>query len=260
MNTTTDEAFSLDRQRFRKYIEGEYGEAEGLDAFCEDGGLSASLAGRIYDARDCDAISAPTNVEVHAYALEDSLVICVREVRDQPGGPLRQIATHSIETKQLASREDDSFDECCLAIEEVLRHASELLPLLRVLQSAERRGTPDQHELPDVTAYHGTDGAVVIEIDSAPVGMARRDIDGVPYLRVYVNERPVSEHSPLEPLAGSTEATDTSDPNAPVGRLAIERSAPSLVNSLCGLVEVAGTTEDANTDRGIRDGNEHRKP
>lgn len=50
-----------------------------------------------------------------------------------------------------------------------------------------------------ITVYRGTDGISVIEIDSADVEEATGDIDGqgVPRMRVYINDDPVWEHPPL---------------------------------------------------------------
>jgi hypothetical protein len=150
--TPQREVFSLDHTKFREHLEGEYGEPAGLDALWEDGGLAQSLSGRVYDAHDCGALVGPPNTEVHTYALDNALLICVRERVHPAYVPLRQIATYSIETKHLASHEDASFKECCAAIEEVLRHATELLPSLRTLQAGERQADPAEHELPQVTA------------------------------------------------------------------------------------------------------------
>jgi hypothetical protein len=224
MQTPVREAFSLDHTKFREHLEREYGEPAGLDTLPEDGGLSVALATRLYDARDCDAIQGPENTIVHAYALNDALLISVRERQDQPDVPLRQVAAFSIETKRLAGREDSSFKECCAAIEEVLRYATQLLPLLHAMQTGERQADPAQHQLPTVSAYHATDGAVVVEINAEPVGAARHDNNDAPYLRVYVDDRRVFEHSPPTPLAGSHEARTHSDPDpdAPIGRLVVD--------------------------------------
>lgn len=50
-----------------------------------------------------------------------------------------------------------------------------------------------------ITVYRGTDGVSVIEIDSLGVDEASGDVDGqgVPRMRVYVNDDPVWEHPPL---------------------------------------------------------------
>lgn len=143
MQTPVCEAFSLDHPKFREHLEREYGEPAGLDTLPEDGGLPVALAQRLKDARDCDAIRGPQNTVVQAYPLDDALLISVRERKDPPDVPLRQIATHAFEVNHIARRRDESFDTCCAAIEEVLAHATQLLPLLRALQTGERHADPD---------------------------------------------------------------------------------------------------------------------
>jgi hypothetical protein len=223
MQTPNHEAFGLDRTRFREHLEREYGEPAGLDALHEHGGLAGSLSGRVYDAHDCGALTGPENTEVQTYASDDALVISVRDNNQSADVPLRQIATYSIETKYLASHQDCSFPECCAAIEEVLRHATKLLPSVRTLQAGEREADPADHDLPQVTVYHGTDGALVVEIDTEQVKPVRHDEAGVPYLRIYVNEGPIFGYSPSAPLPDSREALAYSDadPEAPIGRLIV---------------------------------------
>lgn len=145
MQTSEQEAFSLDHGKFRDYLVREYGEAAGLDAFLEDGGLAGSLSSRVYDAHECGAIIGPQNTEVQTYALDDALLICVREHDHSAGVPLRQIAAYSTEMKYLVSREGSGFRECCAAIEEVLRYATRLLSSLRALQAGERAASADTH-------------------------------------------------------------------------------------------------------------------
>lgn len=60
--------------------------------------------------------------------------------------------------------------------------------------------------LPRIDVYHGHDGCPVIEIDTSASGEIAHDADGVPYLRVAVNDYDIHEHSPLEPLPGSLTA------------------------------------------------------
>jgi hypothetical protein len=226
MQTPVCEAFSLDHPKFREHLERVYGEPADLDALPEDGGLPVALAQRLKDARDCDAIRGPQNTVVYAYPLADSLLISVREREDPPDVPLRQIAAHAFDINHIARRRDESFAACCSAIEEVLAHATELLPLLRALQTGERQADPAQYELPKVSAYHATGGTVVVEIDTEPVGPARHDA-AAPYLRVYVDEIRVFEYPPPTLVAGSREARTHSDPDpdAPVGRLVVDAPA-----------------------------------
>jgi hypothetical protein len=140
MQTSAQEAFRLDHNKFRGYLARDYDEPMGLDTFAE-GGLAGSLSGRVYDAYECSAIIGPQNVELQTYALNDALLICVRE-HDHPAGvPLRQIAGYSTELKHLVSHEGSGFAECCSAIEEVLRHATRLLPSLRA-SGRQTRGFP----------------------------------------------------------------------------------------------------------------------
>jgi hypothetical protein len=157
MQTPVREAFSLDHTKFREHLEREYGEPAGLDTLPDEGGLPVALAQRLKDAHDCNAIHGPHNTVVQAYPLDDALLISVREVEDPPEVPLRQIATHAFQVNHIARRRDESFAACCEAIEELLTHATELLPLLRALQTGERQADPAQHELPKVSAHRTTD-------------------------------------------------------------------------------------------------------
>jgi hypothetical protein len=85
-----------------------------------------------------------------------------------------------------------------------------------------------QHEnsawrFPEITAYHGVDGAIVVEIDTHDLTDQQADTDRVPYMRLCVNDGEVWEHSPPQALPGSAEARDLDIPDAgaPIGRLAI---------------------------------------
>jgi hypothetical protein len=91
------------------------------------------------------------------------------------------------------------------------------------MQTGERQADPAQHELPRVSAYHATDGTVVVAIDTEPIRPARQD-GAAPCLRVYVDGLRVFEHSPLTPVAGAREAYSHSDRDAgaPAGRLVVD--------------------------------------
>jgi hypothetical protein len=92
--------FVLDRERFARATREEFGELEGIDALCEDG-IGAALSRRFHDALEVGAISGPPGVEVIVYALEDSVIVAVRDDQLPFELPvaLRQLATYSFETK-----------------------------------------------------------------------------------------------------------------------------------------------------------------
>jgi len=131
--------FALDRERFARITREEFGELEGIDAGCEDG-VGAALSRRFHDALEAGAISGPPGVEVIVYALEDSVIVAVREEQLTFELPvaLRQLATYSFETKYVVNFDDESFSEACAAIEELLARASSLLPSFEALRLGER--------------------------------------------------------------------------------------------------------------------------
>jgi hypothetical protein len=93
-----------------------------------------------HDALDAGAITGPPGVEVIVYALEDSVIVAVRDEQLPFELPvaLRQLATYSFETKYVVNFDDRSFGEACAAIEELLQRASALLPSFEVLRRGER--------------------------------------------------------------------------------------------------------------------------
>lgn len=131
--------FALDRERFASATREEFGELEGIDAGWE-GGIGAALSHRFHDALYAGAITGPPGVEVIVYALEDSVIVAVRDEQPPFELPvaLRQLATYSFETKYVVNFEDESFGEACAAIEELLARASALLPSFEALRRGER--------------------------------------------------------------------------------------------------------------------------
>lgn len=132
-------SFVLNRERFARATREEFGELEGIDAYRE-GGVAAALSHRFHDALDAGAIGGPSGVEVIVYALEDSVIVAVRE-EELPfnlPAPLRQLATYSFETKYVFDPENESFEEACAAIEELLAQANALLPSFEALRGGER--------------------------------------------------------------------------------------------------------------------------
>ena len=131
--------FALDRERFARITREEFGELEGIDVNCEDG-IGAALSHRFHDAREAGAITGPPGVEVIVYALEDSVIVAVREEELPFELPvaLRQLATYSFEAKYVVNFDDESFGEACTAIEELLARASALLPSFEALCRGER--------------------------------------------------------------------------------------------------------------------------
>lgn len=131
--------FALDRERFAAATREAFGELEGIDVYCE-GGAALALTRRFGDAREAGAISCPAGVELIVYAIEDSLIVALRE-EELPIGlpvPMRQLATISFETKHVLNTADGSFEETCAAIEELLARATGLLPSFAALKRGER--------------------------------------------------------------------------------------------------------------------------
>jgi hypothetical protein len=127
------EAFHLNRRILADSVREEYGRLEGLSDYAE-AGLAGALDGRVRDAEDCGAISAPENTEIQTYATGDSIVVCVRERRIPAGTQLRQLATFSLEAHHLVTGR--SYLASREGVEAVLAHANDLLPALRALQAA----------------------------------------------------------------------------------------------------------------------------
>ena len=133
------ESFALDRERFAAATRADFGELEGIDPYCE-GGVALALTRRFGDAREAAAISCPSGVEVIVYGIEDSLIVALREEELPIGLPvaMRQLASISFETKHILNAADESFEEACAAIEELLARASALLPSFAALKRGER--------------------------------------------------------------------------------------------------------------------------
>lgn len=134
--------FRLDRERFSKHLIGDAGDRFGFDS-ADQRGFAAAIASRFYDAVEAAAILGPSDLEVVVYAAAtDSLIVAVRE-RGLPrhlDSPLRQLATFSFETGEIACYGDESFAECCTGIEALLDRANALLPSLAAMREAERDG------------------------------------------------------------------------------------------------------------------------
>jgi hypothetical protein len=133
------DSFALDRERFGAATREGFGELEGIDGYCE-GGVAMALTRRFGDAREAGAIIGPPGVEVIVYGIEDSLIVALREEELPIELPvaMRQLATISFETKHVLNSADQSFEEACAAIEELLARASALLPSFAALKRGER--------------------------------------------------------------------------------------------------------------------------
>jgi len=133
------DSFALDRERFAAATREDFGELEGIDGYC-DGGVALALTRRFADAREAGAIRCPPGIEVIVYGIEDSLIVALREEELPIGLPvaMRQLATISFETKHILNAADESFEEVCAAIEELLARASVLLPSFAALKRGER--------------------------------------------------------------------------------------------------------------------------
>lgn len=141
--SATRAGFAFNRERFAQATRKGFGELEGLEVSCE-GGIAVALSRRFHDAIEAGAISGPAGVEVIVYAVEDSVIVAVREgeLPRNLSVPMRQLATYSFETKSVVDGQDGSFDEACEAIEELLRRAGELLPSFAALRAGERKLGP----------------------------------------------------------------------------------------------------------------------
>jgi len=132
------ESFALDRKIFAKVTRKEFGELLGVDISC-DGGPAAGIWTRFYEALEARAVSSPPGLEMIVYAIEDSLIVAVREEEPPVHLPCaaRQLATHSFETKYILDAQDGSFDEACAAIEELLSRGNSLLPSFQAMLNGE---------------------------------------------------------------------------------------------------------------------------
>lgn len=105
-----------------------------------EGGLAAAIAGRFRQAEDAGAICGPPDLEAVVYAIHgDGLIVAVRErlASAAAAGPLRQVASYSLDAGDVACPLDHSFEECCAAIVRLLEEANGLLPGLAGLRAAE---------------------------------------------------------------------------------------------------------------------------
>jgi len=162
--------FALDRERFARFCREELDELEGIDSACA-GGIAKALEYRFHDAREAGSITGPPGVEAIVYALEDSLIVAVRELdlpRDLPVA-LRQLATYSFEIKHVLDHRDGSFEEVCAAIEELLEKANALLPSFDALRRAERALAAATRHAVEVT----TEG---LQIRDTQTGALRADV------------------------------------------------------------------------------------
>ncbi len=220
------EVFSLDRDTLRDYMCDIYGEPTGLAGALpgDHEAMTTSLAHGLNQARDCAALLGPQGIVLQVYERTEQLLLGVRERENPPDAPLRQVCGYSIDTRDfLLGGDPETFAGACAAIEAVLAKASELLPLLRLIQVGEARGYPADHGLPEISAYHDRDGAIVINIDTAHLPRTLTDATGQPYLRVTVNGTPIHAHSPSQPLPGSPLAGAVIDRSSqPIGRLIVE--------------------------------------
>lgn len=93
--------------------------------------VSAAFA----DAVDAAAIGGIDGLEVEVYAVNDSVLVTVRETNLI--GRTRSIASPLIEVKAIAEWGESSFEEMRAAINALLERANNLVPKLRLLQAAE---------------------------------------------------------------------------------------------------------------------------
>lgn len=139
------EAFRLDRALLRNHLvaEGDTDEDDdarpaGISSDCHSGGFPGAIASYFSSAIDARAITGIADVEIVVYdCAHAAIIITVREEKPQhlvPWTALRQVASMSIEAKDIAEDGNESFDEGCAALTEILRIASGLVPALRAVQ------------------------------------------------------------------------------------------------------------------------------
>jgi hypothetical protein len=139
LTPTPTDCIRLDRDRFAAQLI-DHGLDPGGFEIHHDCGFAAAVVERFEDAWGLGAILAPPEVTLTLYALgSDALILTLRE-RDLPPTvpwPLRQVATVSFDVDEVARFEDQSFDGCCRALEELTRRAEALLPALGAVRSSE---------------------------------------------------------------------------------------------------------------------------
>ena len=131
--------FRLDPGRLAAYLIDGGIEPYGFGGQYE-GGFAAAVVARFDDAWESGAILAPPGVTAVLYSLDPTtLILALRETELPPTlrWPLRQVATFSFEVDEIACFGDESFTECCSALQELLRRADALLPDLAALCSTE---------------------------------------------------------------------------------------------------------------------------
>lgn len=143
----TQERFRLDPERFASQLIASGQEMFGIDSD-DDRGFAAAVSTRFDDAKQAEAILGPEELEVMVYAINPhGLIVAVRE-RELPSDfrlPLRQLATFSFDATEVACYGDESFEECCAAINELLDRANDLLPSFMALRAAEPSGPKRKH-------------------------------------------------------------------------------------------------------------------
>jgi hypothetical protein len=97
-----------------------------------EGGFAAAVATRFEDAQGAGAILAPPGVEAVVYPVGDELILAGRETEPPPTAkwPFRQVATLAFDPSEIARFGDESFEECCAALRELLQRIEALLPAL----------------------------------------------------------------------------------------------------------------------------------
>jgi hypothetical protein len=131
--------FTLDRDRLAEHLIETYGEPWGFDS-SDERGFAAAIASRFHDALDAKAIIGPSELQPIVYAIaSDSLIVALREgeLPNHLAFPLRQVATYSFETSAVACPGDQSFEECCCGLLELLDQANALLPSFAALRRGE---------------------------------------------------------------------------------------------------------------------------
>lgn len=138
---STPARFRLDSARFGAGLIDRGAEPCGFDNR-HPGGFAVAVAARFADAWESGAILTPPGVTVSLYPLGFSALILALRENDLPRAvewPLRQVSTVSFDVDEVACFGDESFEECCSTLRELLRRADRLLPALAAMRSCDQR-------------------------------------------------------------------------------------------------------------------------
>ncbi len=138
-SAAAEQRFRLDRERLANHLIANGVERFGFDS-SEDTDFGEAVLERFEDAERAQALLGPPGAQAVLYAIGGDLLIAVVRERDSGAGdsPRRQLATFGFHAAEVACFGDERFEECCAAIEAILRRASDLLPSFAATRRSER--------------------------------------------------------------------------------------------------------------------------